>query len=135
MRYIIFKPIGNGEKKNMVSHYYNPSTLVAPHAFVLAPAETVMILLETNDLVYHFRGCCRSLHEMANEQICMAVRNMSPVIDEFIVVSRDTRLDELMEMPRIDHRLVYADINELSAMVRHQNKMINNILVVNCCDD
>ena len=134
MRYIVFELMSNGTK-NTVPRYYDPSTLVAPHAFVLAPAETVMILLDTNDLVYRFRGCCRSVHEMANEQICMAVRNMSR-LTEFIVVSRGTRLDELMDMPGVDHRLVYADMNELAAMaVRGTDEIIADDvnLVVNCC--
>lgn len=124
MRYIVFELISNG--KTCVPRYYDPSTLISPHAFILAPGETVMILLDTNDSVYRFRGCCRTVHEMANEQICVAVRNVSRLA-ELIVVSRGTRLDELMNRSNVDHRLVYADMNELAAMaVRGSDEIIGD---------
>jgi hypothetical protein len=116
-RYIIFEfcnsRAGFG-KSSAGTTYYNPEMQRSPYSFAIAPKEMVLILLDTNDLVYRFRGCCRSVPSVAQNQICMMIRNVSR--DYPVFIYKNTTLSNVLEREGVANRLVYASMNELAIM-------------------
>jgi hypothetical protein len=117
MRRIIFDHIlreeydaWNDEDRDDAHKFYNPTALKSPHNFVIEPLECVLICLDTNDLVYPFRGCCMAVHTYNAKQICVVVRNKSS--ENQVVVQKGTLLSTLMEEKHIENRLVHSTIND-----------------------